>query len=234
MRLRPDVGVVVAAAGKGERLGGSVPKQFRPIAGIPLLLRTVRPFLAHPEIREVITVLPAENVARPPAWLSELAGERLRLVAGGETRLDSVRNGVGVLSPQCSVVLVHDGARPFPSREVMDSVIAIARQGSGAIAAIPVSDTLKEAHNEGEQPRIARTIPRDKLWRAQTPQGFPRELLVRALEHARSAGQNATDEAQLLEFLGESVTLIRDTAMNLKITTEDDLRFAEAVASQIR
>lgn len=225
--------MVVAAAGRGERLGGSVPKQFRPIAGIPLLLRTVRPFLAHPEVREVITVLPPDNVAKPPEWLSELAGERLRLVAGGETRLDSVRNGVGVLSPRCSVVLVHDGARPFPSREVMDTVIAAARRGSGAIAAIPVSDTLKEAQNEGE-PRIARTIPRDNLWRAQTPQAFPRELLSRALEHARSAGLDATDEAQLLEFLGESVTLIRDSVMNFKVTTEDDLRLAEAVATQIR
>lgn len=228
------MGVVVAAAGKGERLAGSVPKQFRAIAGVPMLLRTLRPFLAHPEVREVVAVLPPENAAAPPEWLRELAGERLRIVPGGATRLESVRNGFAVLDSQSAVVLVHDGARPFPARDVMDAVIALARRGSGAIAAIPLSDTLKEARNEADPPRIARTVPRSRLWRAQTPQGFPREVLGRALEHARSAGLDATDEAQLLEHLGEAVQLIHDSSLNLKITTEDDLRFAEAVASQVR
>ena len=225
---------MVAAAGKGERLGGSVPKQFREVAGVPLLLRTVRPFLAHPEVREVVTVLPPENAASPPPWLRDLLGERLRIVPGGSTRLESVRQGFGVLDSQSSVVLVHDGARPFPTREVMDAVLATARRGIGAIAAIPVSDTLKEAADDNGSARIARTIPRSRLWRAQTPQGFPRELLGRALEHARAAGLDATDEAQLLEYLGEPVQLIRDSALNFKITTEDDLRLAEAVASQVR
>jgi 2-C-methyl-D-erythritol 4-phosphate cytidylyltransferase len=231
--LRPDVGVVVVAAGKGERLGGSVPKQFRPIAGVPMLLRTVRPFLSHPEVREVIAVLPAEHTATPPEWLGALAGERLRVVAGGSTRLESVRRGVAVLDPQSSVVLVHDGARPFPDREVMDAVITIARGGGSAIAAVPLSDTLKEARGESP-PLIARTIPRDRLWRAQTPQGFPRPVLDRALEHAGASGQAATDEAQLLEFVGEPVQLVRDSAFNLKITTEDDLRLADVMATGLR
>jgi 2-C-methyl-D-erythritol 4-phosphate cytidylyltransferase len=225
---------VVAAAGKGERFGGSVPKQFRAIAGIPMLLRTVRPFLAHPDVREVVTVLPPVNAATPPDWLRDLAGERLRIVPGGATRLESVRAGFAVLDSGSAVVLVHDGARPFPMREVIDAIIATARRGSGAIAAIPLSDTLKESRPDEGPPRIARTVPRSNLWRAQTPQGFPRDLLGRALEHARSAGVDATDEAQLVEQLGEPVALIPDSPFNLKVTTEDDLRMAEIVASQLR
>lgn len=228
------MGVVVAAAGKGERLGGSVPKQFRAIGGIPLLLWTVRPFLGHPDVREVVAVLPAEQAASPPEWLEDLVGERLRIVPGGATRLESVRAGFAVLDSRSSVVLVHDGARPFPTRDAMDAVIAIARLGTAAIAAMPLSDTLKESRDDEMPPRIARTIPRTGLWRAHTPQGFPREQLRRALEHARSAGLDATDEAQLVERLGESVQLVPDSPLNLKVTTEDDLRIAEAIASQIR
>jgi 2-C-methyl-D-erythritol 4-phosphate cytidylyltransferase len=199
-----------------------------------MLLRTLRPFLAHPDVLEVVAVLPPEHATMPPPWLSELAGERLRIGSGGSTRLESVRNGFAVLDARSSVVLVHDGARPFPTREVIDAVIAGARRGSGAIAAIPLSDTLKEARSEADGPRIVRTIPRTNLWRAQTPQGFPRELLGRALEHAQSAGLDATDEAQLLELMGLSVQLIQDSTFNVKVTTEDDLRLAEAMATELR
>jgi len=224
--LLPDVGVVIAAAGKSERLGGETPKQFRSLAGVPLLLRAVRPFLANPAVREVVVVLPPNMAERPPAWLGEVVGDRLRLAAGGSSRVESVSRGFAVLAPACSIVLVHDGARPFPSSEVIDAVVAGARQGSAAIAAVPLFDTLKEA----AETSVLRTIPRASLWRAQTPQGFPRALLARALSTAGSRATPPTDEAQLVEELGEPVHLVPDSARNLKITTEDEFRLAEALA----
>ncbi|HEU5219585.1 MAG TPA: 2-C-methyl-D-erythritol 4-phosphate cytidylyltransferase [Gemmatimonadales bacterium] len=228
-----DVGVVVVAAGKSERMGGEVPKQFRSVAGVPLLLRAVRPFLSHPDVNEVVVVLPAAHIASPPGWLAELLGERLRAVAGGASRMDSVEAGLLALVPECRVVLVHDGARPFPEPTVIDRVIAAVRHGTGAIAAVPVTDTLKE----GEPPalgalgHVIRTVSRERLWRAQTPQGFPRAMLMRAFSLARTGGYLVTDEAGLLERAGDPVVLVHDVTTNLKITTPEDLRLAEALAT---
>lgn len=228
-----DVGVVVVAAGKSERLGGEVPKQFRSVAGVPLLLRAIRPFLSHPDVLEVIVVLPAAHVLAPPPWLAELLGERLRAVAGGEVRMDSVEAGLGALAPACTVVLVHDGARPFPEPAVIDRVIAVARHGTGAVAAVPVTDTLKQAEPPalGAFGHVIRTVSRDHLWRAQTPQGFPRPMLTQAFAAARAAGYSATDESALVEHGGGPVVLVHDVSTNLKITTLEDLRVAEALAA---
>jgi len=230
--LPRDVGVVVVAAGRGDRLGGDLPKQFRPIAGVPLLLRALRPFLAHPDVADVIVVLPAEVAGAPPAWLADLLGERLRAVAGGARRMDSVEAGLGALPAAASVVLVHDGARPFPDPSVIAEVIAAARRGVAAIAAIPLADTVKESVNGGAagHARVVRTVPREGLWRAQTPQGFPRELLDRAYAAARTGGYEGTDCASLVERLGGEVLLIPDSVGNFKVTTANDLRLAEAVA----
>jgi 2-C-methyl-D-erythritol 4-phosphate cytidylyltransferase len=230
--LPRDVGVVVAAAGRGDRMGGAVPKQFRPVAGVPLLLRALRPFLSHPDVGDVIAVLPAEAVAAPPEWLAGLLGERLRAVAGGASRMDSVEAGLRALPASCRIVLVHDGARPFPEPAVIDAVIGAARRGAGAIAAIPLADTLKEAEPvAGGTARIRRTVPRTALWRAQTPQGFPRALLESAFAAARAAGRDGTDEAALVEEAGGEVVLVPDSPTNLKVTSPDDLRLAEAIAA---
>ena len=221
--LPRDVGVVVVAAGRGERLGGT-PKQYREIAGVPMLLRSIRPFVAHPDVVRVIIVLRPEDAGAPPPWLAQLAGAALDIVAGGAERADSVGAGLAALPPACDVVLVHDAARPFVGREVIDAVIAEARAGRSAIAAVPVSDTLKEASADGRT--IERTVPRDRLWRAQTPQGFPR----RVLEAAHAAGRGgppATDDSALIERSGGVVRLIPDSPHNFKITTADDLALAE-------
>jgi 2-C-methyl-D-erythritol 4-phosphate cytidylyltransferase len=136
-----------------------------------------------------------------------------------------VAAGLAALPPGCQVVLVHDGARPFPARTTIDAVIAEARAGRSALAAIPVSDTIKEA--VATDRLVARTVPRERLWRAQTPQGFPRSLLERAYA-ARPPG--ATDDAALVEAMGEPVVLVPDDAGNLKVTTEADFVLAEALA----
>jgi 2-C-methyl-D-erythritol 4-phosphate cytidylyltransferase len=227
--LPRDVGVVVVAAGQGSRLGGDVPKQFLAVGGVPVLLRALRPFVSHPEVAAVVVVLPPAHAERPPAFLASLAGGSLIVTAGGRERSDSVAAGLRALGPECGIVLVHDGARPFVARAVIDAVIAHARAGYGAVAAVPVSDTLKE-QAPGDPTLVARTVPRDGLWRAQTPQGFPRRLLEEA--YARAGGATpATDDASLVEAAGAVVRLVPDSLRNLKITTRDDLALAEALAA---
>ena len=230
-----DVGVVLVAAGQGLRAGGRTPKQFREVAGVPLALRALRPFAAHPAVRHVALVVPAAVAERPSEWLAALRGGALSLVAGGAGRQDSVAAGVRALPPGCSVVLVHDAARPFVSRATIDAVMNVARSGRAVLAAVPVTDTIKEAvagpDRAGAVP-VLRTVPREALWRAQTPQGFPRELLERALEAAAAEGRIATDDAQMVEWLGEEVVLVPDDAGNMKITTGLDFEVAQLLASR--
>ena len=219
------------AAGQGTRLGGEVPKQFRLIGGVPMLLRALRPFVAHPDVACVTVALPADIVAAPPAWLSAVAGEGCRLIAGGAERTDSAMAAVAALPAACGIVLVHDAARPFVERGLIDAVIARAREGCGAVPAIVVGDTLKRAADPAAGGRIEATVARDGLWRAQTPQGFPRPMLERAYRLARERGGGATDDAALVEAAGDPVMIIPGSARNLKVTTGEDLQLAEIIAS---
>jgi 2-C-methyl-D-erythritol 4-phosphate cytidylyltransferase len=227
--LPRDVGVVLVAAGRGSRLGGGMPKQYQPIGGVPMVLRALRAFTAHPEVVHVVLVLPAEDAAAAPDFLRGLTGPGLCLVAGGAERADSVAAGLAALDPACTTVLVHDAARPFVQREVIDAVIVRARAGQGAVAAVPVSDTLKQA-SSADPTLIEGTVARERLWRAQTPQGFPRAVLQRAHELAARNGGPATDDAALVERTGVPVHLVPDSARNLKVTTADDLALAELLA----
>ena len=229
--LLPEVGVIIVAGGAGARAGPGEPKQFRSIHGVPLLLRALRPFTSHPDVACVVVALPAGFAAQPPEWLGKLRGERLTLVTGGATRADSVRAALRALAAEASVVLVHDAARPFVSREIVDAVIARARSGVGAAAAVPVGDTIKEVV-EGN--RVARTVPRDRLWRAQTPQGFPRAMLEQAYGRLQPTDAAPTDDAQLCERAGFPVEVVADSPHNLKVTTADDFRIAEALARDLR
>jgi 2-C-methyl-D-erythritol 4-phosphate cytidylyltransferase len=228
---RPDVVVIVVAAGAGVRAGPGDPKQFRSIDGIPLLIRALRPFTSHPDVAHVIVAVPAGVAEHPPEWLGKLRGERLSLVAGGATRADSVRAALAALPAEAAVVLVHDAARPFVDRHTVDAVIARARSGIGAAAAVPVSDTIKEVV-EGN--RVARTIARSRLWRAQTPQGFPRAMLEQAYRRFVPGDTPATDDAELCERAGFPVEVVADSVHNLKVTTADDFRIAEALARELR
>jgi 2-C-methyl-D-erythritol 4-phosphate cytidylyltransferase len=221
--LPRDVGVVIVAAGGGTRFGGEVPKQFLELGGVPILLHAIRPFASHPSVATVAVVLPQDDAARPPAWLGDLSSAALVVVAGGATRRASVAAGLAALDAQCEVVLVHDGARPFPPREAIDQGIAIARTGHAAVPGLPVADTLKRADEGG---RVLATVARAGLWRAQTPQAFPRLLLERA--HAAEVPRDlvATDDAMLVELVGGRVDLVPGSKRNIKITTADDLLLA--------
>ncbi|HXG97570.1 MAG TPA: 2-C-methyl-D-erythritol 4-phosphate cytidylyltransferase [Gemmatimonadales bacterium] len=235
---QPDVGVVVVAAGAGVRAGPGEPKQFRPIHGVPMLLRALRAFIGHPEVRQVVVTLPPGYLERPPDWLGKLRGERLSFVPGGAQRVDSVRAGLRVLPADATIILIHDAARPFVSRETIDAVITRARAGVGAVAAVPTSDTLKEIGEGAPRatPRITRTVDRERIWRAQTPQGFPRQMLNAAYAQLGAAanGGAPSDDAEVCERAGFPVELIPDSPYNVKITTADDFRIAEALARELR
>lgn len=222
----PDVGVILVAAGRGARLGGDVPKQFLPLAGVPMLLWSVRAFASHPAVCHVVVVLPPDMVHAPPAWLAPHIGAGLAVTAGGAERTDSVAAGLAALAPSAGIVLVHDAARPLVRHDLIDRVAAAARRGVGAVPAIPVTDTLKEL-DAGHPQRVGRTMARDRIVRAQTPQGFPRVLLQEAHDEARRAGIRGTDDATLVERLGRPVEAVPGDAANLKVTTPGDLALAE-------
>jgi len=223
----PDVGVLIPAAGSGERAGGGEPKQFRLLAGIPMLLRSLRPFAQHPRVGHIVIALPGAAAEDPPGWLRDIQGERVAVVPGGATRSESVRSALQALDPACSIVLVHDAARPFVSVATIDAVIDAASD-MGAVPAVPVSDTLKRA--DGQTLRVVETVPRTGLWQAQTPQGCPRSMLEEAYRQGERAEAAAfTDEAALLEAAGFPVRLVPDDPSNLKITTPYDLALADAI-----
>ena len=229
-----DVGVVVVAAGEGRRFGGSVRKVYRELCGVPLLLHAVRPFASHPDVAHVTVVLSPEDAAAPPEWLSSVMGSNLTVIAGGEERSDSVAAGLVALPESCSVVLVHDGARPLAQPAVIDAVIREARGGVGAVAAVALRDTLKRTAPDSDPARIQETIPRDHLWRAQTPQGFPRAMLAEAYRQAGADRSRATDDASLVEATGVPVVIVPDSPRNIKVTTADDLELAERLVEAAR
>ena len=192
----PDVGVIIVAAGSSTRLGGTELKQFRWLAGKPMLLHSVETFLKRPDVALVVCVLPKSHAGDPPPWLFQADPDRLLLTVGGRERGDSVLSGLEDLPDEVTIVLVHDAARPLATDDTIDRVIDEARRGRGAVAALPVVDTLKEVDADGN---ILRTIDRRGLWRAQTPQGFPREMIERAYVEARRERIEATDDAALCE-----------------------------------
>lgn len=227
-RVVRDVGVVIVAGGSGSRMGGGELKQLRWVAGKPALLHSLQAFQARPDVAMVVCVLPRQYAGDPPPWIFQCDTDRMLISVGGATRADSVANGLEDLTPECRYVLVHDAARPFASPEMIDRVVAEARKGHGAIAALPVVDTLKRVDETG---RIVATVPRAGLWRAQTPQGFPRELLERAHREARAAGTHAqaTDDAALCEALGIPVHVVRGSERAMKVTEDGDFARAEAL-----
>jgi 2-C-methyl-D-erythritol 4-phosphate cytidylyltransferase len=221
------------AAGRGARArngGTDTPKQFRAIAGVPMLLRALRPFAQHPRVGPIVVVLPPEFAAAPPEWLAELLSDRLLVAAGGEERQHSVASGLHRLPPGPGLVLVHDAARPFVDRPLIDRVLAVAARGAAAVPGLPVPDTIKETDTAG---LVVRTVPRDRLVVVQTPQAFPRAMLETAHQRARSdaASLAATDDAALCERLGHAVRVVAGSPRNIKITTQEDFHLAEALAA---
>jgi 2-C-methyl-D-erythritol 4-phosphate cytidylyltransferase len=225
----PDVGVLLAAGGRGARAGPGELKQFRALGGVPMLLRALRPFAQHPAVGEIVVALPAPFAAEPPPWLAEVVGGSLKLVAGGANRSASVRAALDALDPRWTIVLVHDAARPFVSPETIEAVIAVVARGVAAVPGVAVTDTLKRVATGTAQ--VVETVDRRHLWRAHTPQGFPRAMLEQAFAREEPAAA-FTDEAALVEAAGFPVEVVPDHPSNIKVTSAADFALAEAMLVQ--
>jgi 2-C-methyl-D-erythritol 4-phosphate cytidylyltransferase/2-C-methyl-D-erythritol 2,4-cyclodiphosphate synthase len=237
------VSAIIAAGGRGQRLGGGRPKQLLSIGGRPILERSVSAFLTHPSIDEVVVALPTDLAAAPPDYLLRSA-KPLRVVAGGGRRQDSVANAFREVSERADIVVVHDAARPFVSRDLIERTIAAAVESGAAIAALPARDTVKRCvprlrhpaseglppHAETEAIVVAETLPRESIFLAQTPQAFRRAILRDALVST----DGATDEAALVERAGHAVRLVEGEPTNIKITAPEDVPLAEAIAGSTR
>jgi 2-C-methyl-D-erythritol 4-phosphate cytidylyltransferase len=211
---------VVVAAGEGRRFGG--PKQFAALRGRPVLDWSLAAFEANPYVDAVVLVL------APPGKGEKYAARYPKIeavVGGGARRQDSVANGVaGLKAVDEDIILVHDGARPLVTQDLIERVIDAARETGAAIPAVPLDDTIKEA----EENRVLRTLDRSRLVRVQTPQGFAYGRLKRALDRAAAEGVVGTDEAALVERLGLPVAIVPGDPRNIKITSPLDLTMAEA------
>jgi 2-C-methyl-D-erythritol 4-phosphate cytidylyltransferase len=227
-----DVGVVIVAGGSGSRAAGSTGelKQFRWVGDKPMLLHAVHAFQRRADVALVVCVLPRSHAADPPPWLFQCDLDRLLVSSGGNDRGESVWSGLEDLPDELTIAVIHDAARPLVTDATIDAVIAEARQGRGAVAALPVVDTLKEVDAAG---RITRTIDRESLWRAQTPQAFPLRVIEHAYVEARRAGVVATDDAALVERLGLEVVVVRGSERAMKVTDEADFARAERLASLV-
>jgi 2-C-methyl-D-erythritol 4-phosphate cytidylyltransferase/2-C-methyl-D-erythritol 2,4-cyclodiphosphate synthase len=222
------VTAIIAAGGRGARLGHAQPKQLLVLDGRPILQHSVDAFLRSPRVADIVVALPSDLAAAPPAYLLG-ASKPIRVVEGGNRRQDSVANAFAVATA-ADVVVIHDAARPFVSADVIARTIDAADAYGAAIAALPATDTVKR----GDARRvIVDTIPRSEIFLAQTPQAFRstvlRDALARGDALARSGTADATDEAMLAEQAGHPVHLVDGEARNIKITTAADLEMARAM-----
>lgn len=232
--MKDAVIAIIVAAGRGSRAGAGGPKQYRDLAGEPVLARTVRAFLDHPGVDAVRVIIHADDHDLYEHSLAALIRhpKLLSPVKGGAERQDSVRLGLESLEASApAIVLIHDAARPFIDAATIARVIDGARAHGGAIAALPVFDTIKKSDG-GAHPCIGDTVPREGLWRAQTPQGFRYADILAA--HRKAAGEALTDDAAVAERAGMKVSLVAGSPDNMKITQAEDFGMAEILLGRKR
>ncbi len=227
-----SVGIVLAAGGRGLRMGGAVPKQFISIDGTPIYLHALRPFLEHPDVLAIRVGMPEDYAGEVGKALMELyPGEvfsgRLSVFPGGRRRQDTVEKGVRLMDqiPGISGVLVHDAARPFLSYEILDRTIRMLERGKAVGVGVPVSDTLWRVSGEEKEIEVREIVPREVIVAAQTPQGAPLPLFLSALDRAKLEDREFTDEASLFLWAGLPFVLVEGSNRNRKITRPEDLSF---------
>lgn len=213
---------VIVAAGRSERMGG-IDKVYAEVAGRPLIAWTLAAFKRCDAIDSIVVVAPPDGVARMEAFVAEWRMTKVRaVVAGGETRQDSVRAGIEATDSE--IVAIHDAARLLVTPEIIERGVTLARETGAALCATPARDTVKQV--AGDPPVVASTPARAAMWLAQTPQVFARDLILRA---HREASTTATDDAALVEALGHEVRIYEGAPWNIKITTPEDITIAEAL-----
>jgi len=234
------VSVIIAAGGAGRRFVAAageplarLGKVFAPLAGRPVLAHTLERFAAIESVAEIVVAAPAACLAEARQRFGETlhtagAGPALRLqfVAGGDDRVESVARALAATDPKTDLVAIHDAVRPLIRPAVIREALRAAAEHGGAVVGRPVDHTVKRV---ADGQRVVETVPRDRLWLAQTPQVFRRDLLTRAYAARGRADPGITDDAQLVEALGLEVVMVQGDAANLKITTPEDLRLCEAL-----
>lgn len=232
----PKVAVLIVAAGRGLRAGGGVPKQYRRLAGVPVLRRTIEAFRGHPSVQSILVVIGPEDEAEYAAATADMAAPPPS-VAGGASRQDSVFNGLIALEKADSgppeLVLIHDAARPIVPAGLIDRVIAGAQAHGAALPALAIPDTIKRGRRDADDAlAVEETVPRDGLFGAQTPQGFRFADILAAHRLGREAG--ATDDAALFEAMGKRVVLVDGAWETAKLTTEEDFQRAERLLAGLQ
>jgi 2-C-methyl-D-erythritol 4-phosphate cytidylyltransferase len=222
-----QVNAVIVAAGEGRRMGNATPKVFLPLQGKPLIVHTLRSFAAARNVEKVILVIAEAEMARCEAIIRAdegLTKHHYVLQAGGPRRQDSVRRGLSRLDEDCAVVVIHDGARPLVRPDLIDQCIEAAWKEGAVVVGLPARDTIKMVSEDG---RVCQTLPRDHFWQIQTPQAFRVELIRAAYEAAAKENADATDDATLVERIGERVVVLEGDPLNIKVTVPEDLWIAE-------
>jgi 2-C-methyl-D-erythritol 4-phosphate cytidylyltransferase len=219
---------LIVAGGSGSRFGGATPKQYLPLAGVPVLVRTLGVFDRCEGIDALVLVVPPGDEPLVRESLLAAAGIRktVRLCSGGARRQDSVFNGLACIPDDDAIVVIHDAVRPLVTCECITACVDAARDQGACIAAVPAWDTLKRVTPAG---RIDATLPREGVWLAQTPQAFRAGLIRHAHQAARSQNFPGTDDASLVEHQGGSVRVVPGSRRNFKITTPEDMALAEAL-----
>jgi 2-C-methyl-D-erythritol 4-phosphate cytidylyltransferase len=218
------LGAIIAAAGSGLRMNNSTRKQYLLLEGVPVLVRSVRLFLGHPALMRLVVVVPPADLEEAANLLQQYCPtDRLQLVGGRDTRQESVLKGLQAMPLDCDLICVHDAARPLATEALLERLIAAAQEYGAAVPVIDLSDTVKVV---GEDEIIVSTPPRSNLRCVQTPQVFRAALIRQAYEEAASSGAQATDDASLVELLGEPVKTVEGESSNLKITAPPDLALA--------
>ena len=225
-----NVSLVVVAAGKGTRMNMDVNKQYIEVCGIPILARTLSRFDTLNYINEIILVVHSDDILYCKEHIIDAFNfNKIKcLVTGGETRQDSVFNGLKEVSSEADVVIIHDGARPFVNEDSIISCIDAAVQYGVSTVAVPVKDTVKYSDSEGF---VHSTLDRSRLWSVQTPQAFKYKIIMDSHKQAHKDNFVGTDDTVLAERLGYKTRLVMGSYNNIKITTREDLIFAEAIVN---
>ena len=222
---------IIPAGGSGKRLGADVAKQYLFLNSLPVLVHTLNVFQKSDAIDDIILVVPKDHLVSVRKQIIEKYAltKVSAIVAGGNERQDSVRNGLGAITKPCDIVIVHDGVRPFVTDDIIVQVARAAAEEGAASIGVPAKDTIKETTGENI---VTVTLPRRNLWQTQTPQAFQYDLLCRAYEAATRDNYYGTDDASLVERMGAQVRMIAGSCENIKITTPEDLIMAEALMKE--